>query len=49
MAWNPYSSYAPAAQGPEDAYGDLSYDAYREPETDSSGMLVISITLSQRH
>ncbi|KAJ4315423.1 hypothetical protein N0V84_008370 [Fusarium piperis] len=36
MAWNPYSSYAPAAQGPEDAYGDLSYEAYREPETESS-------------
>ncbi|KAJ4215847.1 hypothetical protein FSOLCH5_011428 [Fusarium solani] len=36
MAWNPYGSYTQAAQGPEDAYGDLSYDAYREPETDSS-------------
>lgn len=40
MAWNPYGSYTQAAQGPDDSYGDLSYDAYREPETDSSGMRV---------
>lgn len=45
MAWNPYSSYTQAAQGPDDSYGDLSYDAYREPETDSSGISLISRTL----
>ncbi|RSM03311.1 hypothetical protein CEP52_007463 [Fusarium oligoseptatum] len=35
MAWNPYGSYTQAAQA-EDAYGDLSYDAYRGSETESS-------------
>lgn len=48
MAWNPYGSYTQAAQGPDDSYGDLSYDAYREPETDSSSKAVLSHTLSQQ-